>query len=383
MKLLKRFFLPTVIAPLSIGLILNYLIYSQGIFWPEFGEIISSFAILGVILLLFLLGLKINLHFIKKLSKNSSVMAINAGLVPFLLGFFAAAITGFDAFQSIFVGICLSITSEEVALSILKELNLIKKRLGRLVIEAGILGDVFEIHIIAILGIIMKAVSLGTGVDWFRISAELVLFAAAIIFIRYFVVPFIFNLVGKEALHHELLLGSLFILFVTTLVSQWLNFGYFIGALTSGILIKDKLIEKKEYGHEHQIISVVETISFGFFEPLVFIWIGLSIDINILLAAPWFGIMLTAIALLGKLVGAILGNYFCGESIKEGYMIGWALNSRGSTELFAIIIAKNQNIINPTIFNGIVFMAIATTLISPIVFKFLMNSRFTNTLKEA
>ena len=375
-KLLKKISLPTVLGPLFIGLIINYLIsYDTFSFIPDFDIILSSFSNLGIILLLFLLGLKINLTFVKDMTKNSSIMALNAGIIPFTLGFFATSTFGYNIYQSLFVGICLSITAEEVSLSILKEANLVKKKIGKLILEAGIIGDIFEIYIIAILAIIMKSQNHNTEVFWFSMAAEFVGFTVLIILIRYYVIPIIFNMMGDHPKKHELLLGNLVILFLTTLSSELLNFGYFIGALASGILIKDMLIENEELYNEKHIVSVIETISFGFFEPIVFIWIGISINISAVFSNIWFGVVLTIIATVGKIFGSMMGNYFCKQSIKEGFLIGWALNARGSTELFAIIIAKNQNIIPVEIFNAIIFMALVTTVISPIIFKILVNSK--------
>jgi Kef-type K+ transport system membrane component KefB len=93
---------------------------------------------------------------------------------------------------------------------------------------------------------------------------------------------------------------------------------------------------------------------------------------QLLLQNIWFGILLTVFAVAGKLGGAVLGNYFCKESIKEGILIGWGLNARGATELFALLIAQSQGLVSDSIFSAIVFMALITTLVSPIIFKYLV-----------
>ena len=93
---------------------------------------------------------------------------------------------------------------------------------------------------------------------------------------------------------------------------------------------------------------------------------------NLLFQNIGFGILLTFLAITGKLIGAVLGNHFCKESLQEGLLIGWGLNARGATDLFALLVAQSQGLVSTSIFSAIVFMALMTTIISPIVFKLLV-----------
>ncbi|MBN2422827.1 cation:proton antiporter [Candidatus Woesearchaeota archaeon] len=373
-RLFKKLNLPNIIAPLIVGLALNTELSRNLLsFIPEFEHIVELFANLGIVLTLFFLGLKINLRSMKNLSKNSSIMAINAGFFPFIWGFVAAYLFKYSLVTSFFVGVCLSITAEEVSISILDELKLIRTRIGQLIIEAGAIGNVFEIIVIALLGIIIKSINLSQSFILFKIAMELIFFFSLITIMRYILVPFFFDSLGKTHRNFELFLACFVILILLSLGSELLAFGYIIGALLAGLIVKDHLIDKNGYKDEQRVIEVVETVNFSIFEPMIFIWIGLLINPATLIQSPMFGIVLTVIAILGKLLGAIIGNFFCKESILEGMIIGWGLNARGATELFAVLIAKNIGMIGNEIFNAVVFMALMTTIISPIVFKILVR----------
>ncbi len=370
--LLKKFQLPSMIAPMIIGLALNIIILNNYLFFlPDFKHILSLFANFGVIIVLFFIGLKVDFRFIKDLSKNSSIMALNAAHIPFFLGLFATYFYTRNIVQSLFVGLALAITAEEVTIVILDELRLLKKRVGQLIIEAGIIGDIFEILAIALLGLFIRTKSMTQSAKIFTIIAELVMLITIIIIVRYFVIEALLKIHGRKGRKYEYFGAAFVVLMIMTIAAELLNFSYIIGALIAGLLLKDKFVQGKLYYEEHQIVEAIEVFNFGVFHPLIFIWIGLSLDFNILFSNIEFGVVLTVLALVGKIIGTVLGNYFCHEPLSEGILIGWGLNARGATELFALLIARNQGIINQNIFAAVVFMAFVTTIISPIMFKFL------------
>lgn len=370
--LLKKIQLPSMISPMIIGLVLNIAILNNYLYFlPDFKHILSLFANFGVIIVLFFIGLKVDFRFIKDLSKNSSIMALNAAHIPFFLGLFATYFYTRNIVQSLFVGLALAITAEEVTIAILDELRLLRKRVGQLIIEAGIIGDIFEIMAIALLGLFIRTKSMTQFAKIFTIIAELVMFITIIIIVRYYIIEALLKIHGRKGRKYEYFGAAFVVLMIMTIAAELLNFSYIIGALIAGLLLKDKFVHGKLYYEEHQIVEAIEVFNFGVFHPLIFIWIGLSLDFNILFSNIEFGVVLTVLALVGKIIGTVLGNYFCHEPLSEGILIGWGLNARGATELFALLIARNQGIINQDIFAAVVFMAFVTTIISPIMFKFL------------
>ncbi len=372
--LLKKLNLPNMIAPLLVGLALNAGLINYLTFLPEFMNVLSVFANFGVIIILFFVGLGVDLRYMKDMSRNSSIMALNAGHVPFFLGLFTTYVFTQNWIESIFVGIALALTAEEVSVAILDELNMLHKRIGQLIIEAGIIGDIFEIFAIALLGLFIRAKAI--QFSFFNFMFEMFLFVLIILLMRYYVIDWLLSLVGKKGSKFEYFTVAIVILLVMAGASEILNFSSVIGALLAGVLLKNKLSEDMLYFEEHNIIEALEVFDFGVFHTLIFIWIGLTIDFRMLFSNIWFGIILTIFAILGKLGGAVLGNHFCHESLKEGLLIGWGLNARGATELFALLVAQSQGLVSDSVFSAIVFMALVTTIISPIVFKFMVLNNF-------
>lgn len=370
--LLKKIKVPSLIAPLLIGAALNLGLINKLSFLPNFSGILETFANFGIIIMLFFIGLGVDFHYFKDLSRNSTIMALNAGHIPFFLGFIATLIFKGNFIQALFVGFALAITAEEVTVAVLDELKLLSKRVGQLIIEAGIIGDIFEIIAIALLGIIIKSQNSAGSYAILSILLEFFAFILVILVMRYFIIDQLMKIPKKRGRKYEYFTVAFIVLMIMTVCSELLNFSHVIGALIAGILLKDKLIQDKLYYEEHHIIESLEVFNFGVFHPLIFIWIGLSLDMNMLSNNLIFGIVLTVLALSGKIIGSVIGNHFCHEPWKEGILIGWGLNARGATELFALIIARNQGIITQDIFSAVVFMAFMTTIISPIIFEFLV-----------
>ena len=120
----------------------------------------------------------------------------------------------------------------------------------------------------------------------------------------------------------------------------------------------------------------MHTITFGFFAPLFFIFVGLKTDFyqhfNLL-----FSLIITGIALVGSVVGAIVGNIAVRSieketlktSYKEGTLLGWGMAAKGDTDLIIAAVALQHNLINQTIFTDLIFMGIVTTITAVIMFR--------------
>jgi Kef-type K+ transport system membrane component KefB len=176
----------------------------------------------------------------------------------------------------------------------------------------------------------------------------------------------------KKAKKYEYFSVAFTVLLIMVMASELLNFSPIIGALIAGLLLKDKLTKDKLYYEEEHIVEAINLFNLSIFQPIVLIWIGLSFNFSMISSHILFGLVLTLFALFGKLIGSIIGNWFCREPIKEAILIGWGLNPRGSTELFAVLIAQNQGFISQGTYSAVVLMTLITTIVSPIVFKMLV-----------
>jgi Kef-type K+ transport system membrane component KefB len=338
--------------------------------------------------MMFFVGLKIDLKDFERASKRSIIISSLSVLVPFLLGFgstmlfyYAGLLHGIiDAgsniyFVAFFVGMSISLTAETVAIEILEELNLLRTIVGETIIEAAIIDDI--IGILLVTGLIAISPSTGAQISFtysFGLKAiEMVIFILIVYFIARFIVPGVMKMVEKERSKVDFFAVTILIAMFLAIVSQYLDLGgSILGALFSGIvvratLIKGDLFERKE---EKDITSIIEQTTFGLLAPFFFIWVGLNMNVNILVISPLFAIFLVFVALLGKIIGAIFGNRLNHGTAEEGWIIGWGMNARFDVELLIAAIVLGHGLITQNLFSTIVFVSFACTFISTIAFKF-------------
>jgi len=366
--------LPHILGHLTTGLILSIPAISSMIFVePGAEQLFGSLANLGLIFLLFFIGLKIDISSFIKFSKTSINIAFLSALVPFALGFICGHLFGLDFFGSVILGASLSVTAEAVSGAILEELKMINTKVGLIILEAGIIDDIFEILMLGAIGTVIQSQGIA-GVDGLgSILSDVIVFVGLIYLVRFAFIPVTFKLLGKKPTHSDLFTASFIIVLFMAAIANYLELGTVIGALIAGVIVKQTLLREHKREQEVEVTDMVETITFGFLEPVFFIWIAYTADIfGMIGQASDFlpmALFITAVASGGKIVGSVLGNSLDGGSIREGILIGWGMNARGAVELIAIKMAYDSSLVGPEIYASIVFMTFVTTIISPILFK--------------
>lgn len=374
-RLFKKIGLPNILGPLFIGFILGIPLISKYLFDVQSLQSLEYLAELGLIFLLFFTGLKINVRQFVKFKPKVINIGLMAAIIPFIFGLLFGLINNLGWITSIIIGSCLSVSAEAVSMIVLKDLNLLNSRTGELIIEASVIDDIFEIIIIATIGVIVNTlresgtVYMGIG----RILLDIVIFATLIYIVKVLFIPLTWKLLDSKPNKSELFTASFIIVLFMAAASNYLELGSVIGALLAGIIIKQTLIKENKESEEREVADIIETVTFGFLEPLFFIWIGLNANLGLLVINPWLAVILTVLALLGKLIGSIIGAWMSKENMHTALLVGWGLNARGAVELIAAEIGRKYGLISDEIYAAIVFMAFFTTIISPIVFKNLVK----------
>jgi P-type Ca2+ transporter type 2C len=375
----RKIGLPHILGHLSAGLIISIPAVSSILFRdPSTSKVFSSLANLGLIFLLFFIGLKIDLTSLVKFSKKSVNIAVLSALVPFALGFGLGQLFHMSIVSSIILGACLSVTAEAVSGAILEELGMLNSRVGMIIIEAGIIDDVFEILTLAAIGTIIQSHSQGiigsmSGVG--NILVDIVVFIGLIYLVRFVFIPTTFNLLGKKPNHSDLFTASFIVVLFMAAIANYLELGTVIGALIAGIIVKQTLLKEHKKAEEAEVVDMIETVTFGFLEPVFFIWIAYTANFfgNISSSKMFIlmAFLITVVATGGKIIGSVVGNLIDGGSLREGILIGWGMNARGAVELIAIKMAFDNQLIDSVIYSSVVFMTFVTTIFSPILFKLL------------
>ena len=360
--------------PRAVGQVLAGLIIGTPLLRAMFlnGESLSIFSFMadiGIILLFFFVGLEISIGQFRKHFKESSLISLFNTSIPFLAGIGFGLYSGLNFVQSTILGISLSVSSQAVAIDFLEEFNLLKSRIGQLVIAAGAVDDIFELILItAVLTFVSASITQSNIL--FLIAGVFGFILATFLILKFLLKPLL-AFFEEENNQSNLFAGAIIIMLFVAVVSNFFGIESIIGALFAGMLLRHIMLKgaKKEVWREHFLAHTVHVVSFGLFVPVFFVMVGVEADIHAILGNLPFGIAITLIALLGTLIGTMLGVKLSKGSWKEGFVVGWGLNAKGDTEIVIATLALSAGVITKDLYSAIIFMAVATTIISPILFR--------------
>lgn len=362
-ELFKKLNLPPVVGQILGGLILGIPLLRAFIFQGSTAtEIVDLLAVLGILFLLLLVGLEIDLKKIRQSSKEAVLISLSAAIVPLLLGFLFLKLLGYSDIASLVFGGALSVTAEGTTVKVLMDANALNTKLGAITVSAGAIDDIFEVLFLSLVTIV------GFGGSVFQLvylPVEFLVFAA-VTFVLFRIVSKLLQRVERKGSDVELFsLVIIFVLVVASL-SEALEMGYLLGAIISGFLlqISMKRLKKKD---EEEIITATKLITLSFVVPFFFVNIGLNFNYDYLAGNVLLLLVTIAIAFLGKIIGTVIVKPFSKLSLKQLYLIGWGMNSRGAVELVIALLALNHGLITQEVFSALVAMAIVTTLVFPFV----------------
>ncbi|NHJ19759.1 MAG: cation:proton antiporter [Candidatus Lokiarchaeota archaeon] len=360
--LIEKIHIPWIFSALIIGFILA--IYNP------FSSITSSsifdfFSQLGMYFLLFIIGFEIDLKEMKKMGKfiiKSTILTILfATVFGTLLIYFLFKV---DLIISIIVSLSFATVGEEILIPILDEFNLTNKPLGQTIIGVGSLDDVIEI--LSLVFVIILVGSNAPQVDfniWVIIIALFVLFLLMIGLIKLKKKRKRFKHTGVEALF----------VFVVFILFLFIGIGVLaeaaaLAALFAGIGLRTFLPTERL----KVIESEVKTICYGFFAPIFFLMVGVSMDIGSLVMAPLLIILIVLVSMAAK----ILASYLSGKKRlgkKDSILLGIGLSVKFSTSIVIIAIFFANNLITADLYSVIIASSMIFAFLIPILFATLIT----------
>ena len=367
-KLIK---IPRVLGHLSVGILLGPPYIKAYLFDENALNIINSLADIAVIFLFFFVGLNINLREFKHNIKESFAVSFFTSLLPLLAGFLISRfLLDYELLTSIIIGIVLSATSQIIAVNLLEELKIFKTKVGNLIVTSGATNDVFELVLISI---ILSILNLETSALGYLRILNIAIFIVVLFILRFLIFPHILRFFERSKSNTSMFSAGIIIALITAILSDLFGLGTLVGALFSGVIIRQILLTGKhpKPWEEHSISKSVHLISYGFLVPIFFVAVGLKTDLFSLTTNINLVLIFLAIAFIGTVGGSILGVMLSKGSFKEGAIVGFGINSRGDLEVVIATLALQVGLFTTAIFSSVVMMAFFTTLISPIIFKYL------------
>lgn len=370
---------PSVLGELIAGVLIGPSLFNV-LQWPvfahEFSEMIHLLAELGVLMLMFVAGLE--LHF-SELLRNVRVSAFSGTLgvvFPVLLGALTGRWFGFDWQGSIFLGLTLGATSVSISAQTLMELRVLRSRVGLGLLGAAVFDDVLVIIFLSFF------LALGTGGSSFTsillIFVRIAVFLFLSVALGLYVLPWLTRRVAHLPISQGVLTLGLVVLLTYGFAAEFIGgIAAITGAFLAGLMFsRSPEKETLERG--------ITAISYGFFVPIFFLNVGMSVDIRGLTVDDIkLAILVCLVALLGKLVGGGIGARLAGLSTREASQLGMGMVSRGEVGLILATVGLEMGVIEEVLYSVVLAMVLFTTLVTPPSLRWLFRSRGEVQMKSA
>lgn len=343
---------------------------------------IKLFGDLGLMLLIFLVGLNVKIEDLKETSGMALLTTCCEVVLPLLLGYAFGMLMGLGSLVSLILGISLSVTAVEISAGILKEMNRLKDYIGKVIVEVGIFDDVTGIILISLTVILAKAHGLGLPIAGTLVMLFLKVFATFVIlyFVGRPVVSFIFRYFSSMKGYSYIVAFTIVFAVAVGIAFETVGLSSVIGTFIAGVFIRYVLDEQTGIFERHQLVQDphvgpniykdINTISMAVFVPLFFVEIGSLVDLHVITTGLSLIAGITLIAILGKTIGGALPFYLVRRNWKEALTVGVGLNGRGSVVFVVLSIASTIGAFNNALFSSIVIMVFIANIITPIILRY-------------
>jgi Kef-type K+ transport system membrane component KefB len=322
----------------------------------EVGEVLRVFSELGVVFLLFWVGLETRLSEMRAVGKAAVAVGGAGVVVPFLAGIGFGLALGESSETSVFLGAALAATSAGITSATFLDLGIGKTRAARTVLGAAVVDDV--------LALILLSVAVGMAADG-GVDAGKILLAlgVAIAFVAFVALGGTRLLQSRPRLleaprfAESPLLPAVILCLGLAAFAANIGLAALIGAFLAGMIVAET---KDQSSIEEEVRPL-----YAFFPPFFFAFIGIELDLGALFDghALWLLAAITVIAALTKLVPAYLAARNLGRS--EAAIVGVGMVPRGEVGIVVASIGAAEGVVDAELFAVVVGMAVLTTLVAP------------------
>jgi Kef-type K+ transport system membrane component KefB len=371
---------PAVLGELLVGLLLGPSVLDVlqfSVFADHVLDIIvEDLAEFGVLLLMFVAGMELNLAEMARNSRVSFLAGVFGVATPVALGYFIGLSFGFSSLAAIFLGLTLGATSVSISAQTLMELKVLRTRVGLGLLGAAVFDDILVILFLSA----FFALETGSGgvIEVFWIILRMLVFLGASIFFGLWIMPPLVRKISHLPISQGVLTLALVVMLLYGIAAEMIgSMAAITGTFLAGMMFA-KIPEKD------RLERGMSALSYGFFVPIFFVNIGLSMDASQLhtSALLFFGI-LTVAAILGKFVGAGLGARLAKFTWLESAQLGAGMISRGEVGLILASVGLSQKLIGEGEFSAIVGMVIVSTLVTPLLLRVLFSTKKTARMDKA
>jgi Kef-type K+ transport system membrane component KefB len=382
-ELFERIKQPAVLGELIGGIVIGNLVL-LGFTAAEplkTNEVIAAIAEVGVIILLFEVGLQSDLKEMMEVGWSSMLVAVLGVIAPFLLGWGVSAyfIPDEPRLVHIFIGATLCATSVGITARVFKDLGKLQTRPARIILGAAVIDDVLGLMILAVVAGAIKATASGAALSLTAvglITIKALAFLIGSIMLGQFIVPRLLRGAGRLKSEGVLLTLAVSFCLMLSWVSAKVGLAPIVGAFAAGLVLDEVHYKPAHSRKERDLEDLLQPVSLVLV-PIFFVLMGMKVDLRYFarLDLMGFAVTLTLAAIIGKQVCSLgvlergTNRLAIGLGMIPRGEVGLIFAGIGATLMLPDIVGVPKPVISSGTFGAVVIMVIVTTLVTPPLLK--------------
>lgn len=351
-ELFERIRQPAVVGEIIAGIIIGPSVLN----FVQPTDVLEALAEIGVIFLLFTVGLETRPSEIFKVGGTAAIVAVLGVVVPFLAGWGLLSLwPGYSWIEAIFLGAAMVATSVGITARVLSGMGLITAEASRVILAAAVIDDVIGLLVLAVVSSLAKG-----SLNYFHIGLIAFLaigFTLLVVAFGSRVVNQVKHPVRNLKINHSLLMFALVLCFGLAAVANLIGIAGIIGAFLAGVALSEAT-DGTRLHQQSQALTEFTT-------PFFLITIGMKLNLAIFLSSDVvvLSTVVIALAILTKLIGCGVGAIGMGR--RRAIQVGVGMIPRGEVGIVVAQIGVAMSLISDTLYGVVLAMAVITTLAAP------------------
>ncbi|WNY28482.1 Glutathione-regulated potassium-efflux system protein KefB [Methanimicrococcus stummii] len=364
----KRFKQPLVLGYIVAGLLISgylagYLPETIGQYIPSISdsENISVWADIGVIFLLFGLGLEFSFKKLMKVGGTASITAITEVVSMLVVGFAIGYLMGWNYMDSLFLGSMLALSSTTIIIKAFEDLKLRGQKFTNVVFGVLVVEDLIAILMMVLLPAIVLAQS-SLGMELIESVGKMVFFLVLVFIAGIYILPTIFKYIRKYMNDETLLIVGIGLCLGMVVLSVEAHFSSALGAFIMGSILAETIDGEK-------IEHVTKPIK-DLFGAVFFVSVGMMLNPQVLVDYAGPIIIITVATILGKAFFSSFGVLISGQNLKVSMQSGFSLAQIGEFAFIIAALGVSLKVTSDFLYPVVIAVSVITTFTSPYMIKY-------------
>ncbi len=349
--------------PLVLGYIIAGLLVGPNFnFFPTIGDIenIKIWAEIGVVVLLFNLGLEFSFKKLMRVGGSASIAGIFEITGMFLLGFTTGSLLGWSTMNSIFLGGIISISSTTIIIRAFDEQGLKSTSFASMVMGMLVIEDIVAVLLMVLLSTVAVSQQF-SGIDLMIEVVKLVFFLSLWFLFGILVIPSFFKWVNRWLNDETLLIIALGLCLGMVLLATYVGFSAALGAFIMGSVLAETT-QAEQIEHQMQPVK-------NLFGAVFFVSVGMLIDPELLWVYRYPVLIITLAVILGKTINITIGSFISGQPLKQSMQAGMSMSQIGEFSFIIATLGLSLKVTSDFLYPIAVGVSVITTFSTPFMIK--------------